>query len=89
MQTLVIGEECSKPKPDPEPYLQALTFLNLAPTDTIIIEDSCAGITAGVAAGVLVVGLSTSQAPEKLLAAGADFVVADFAELLQVIKAQG
>ncbi|MEW5300202.1 MAG: hypothetical protein WDW38_003041 [Sanguina aurantia] len=88
-ETLVIGEECSKPKPDPEPYLQALSFLSLAPIDTIIIEDSCAGITAGVAAGVLVVGLSTSQAPEKLLAAGADFVVADFAELLQVIKAQG
>ena len=49
---LYIGaEDVSRGKPAPDGYLLALERLGLAPADAIVIEDSTAGISAGLAAG--------------------------------------
>ena len=54
---LVCGDEVSRGKPHPEPYLRAAELVGLAPGDTLAIEDSPAGATSAEAAGcrVLVV----------------------------------
>ncbi|GJM91523.1 hypothetical protein PR202_ga07900 [Eleusine coracana subsp. coracana] len=75
---LVIGSECDRAKPFPDPYLKALQLVGAAPEHTFIFEDSASGIRAGVAAGMPVVGLTTGN-PEKVLNdAGASLLIKDF-----------
>ena len=75
---LVIGSECERAKPSPDPYLKALDLIGASPDHTFIFEDSASGIRAGVAAGVAVVGLTTGN-PEKVLRdAGASLLIGDF-----------
>jgi phosphoglycolate phosphatase-like HAD superfamily hydrolase len=45
-----------------------------------------AGVTAGKAANIPTVGILTSQAPERLLAAGATITVKDYHELLAHVQ---
>uniref|UniRef100_A0ACD5TM70 Uncharacterized protein n=1 Tax=Avena sativa TaxID=4498 RepID=A0ACD5TM70_AVESA len=75
---LVIGSECERAKPSPDPYLKALELIGASPDHTFIFEDSASGVRAGVAAGVVVVGLTTGN-PEKVLRdAGASLLIEDF-----------
>ena len=46
-ETLVIGDECERAKPDPCPYLTACGALSVEPGDCIVFEDSPSGATAG------------------------------------------
>ena len=48
------GDDFKESKPNPEIYQVAMKELDAAPTETLIIEDSTKGITAGVAAGATV-----------------------------------
>ena len=54
---VVCGDEVSRGKPHPEPYLRAAELLGCAPGETLAIEDSRTGATSADAAGcrVLVV----------------------------------
>lgn len=49
------GTDCGHTKPDPFIYIQAMKDNNISPEDTIVIEDSTAGIKAGVASGAYVI----------------------------------
>ena len=40
---MVLGEECARPKPHPDPYQVALEALGLSPHEAIVIEDSPSG----------------------------------------------
>lgn len=52
---LIIGnDEVTKPKPDPEMYILAMSRLNVTPQETLIIEDSPHGIEAAEASGAVV-----------------------------------
>jgi HAD superfamily hydrolase (TIGR01509 family) len=42
-EAVVLGEECARAKPHPDPYQQALQLLGLQPHEAIVIEDSPAG----------------------------------------------
>jgi HAD superfamily hydrolase (TIGR01509 family) len=57
----VCGDEVPARKPDPAPYLQAMTALAVAPTECMVIEDSQAGVAAGLAAGAAVLGVPAMQ----------------------------
>ncbi|KAK9825420.1 hypothetical protein WJX81_004182 [Elliptochloris bilobata] len=50
-EVVVLGEDCARPKPHPDPYQKALEVLGLQPHEAIVIEDSPSGAAAGVAAG--------------------------------------
>lgn len=77
--TLVIGDECEKPKPDPCPYLTACENLGLEhASQCIVFEDSPSGARAGVAAGAFVVGILSGQEESTLLEAGCSLVITDF-----------
>ncbi|MQL88206.1 hypothetical protein Taro_020762 [Colocasia esculenta] len=75
---LIIGGECERAKPFPDPYLKALKVLGASADHTFIFEDSASGIKAGVAAGMPVVGITTRNPEEVLLKAGATFLIKNF-----------
>lgn len=51
-EAVVTGDEVSRGKPDPEPYLVAARLLGVAPAECIAIEDSPTGVRSAVSAGV-------------------------------------
>lgn len=55
------GHQVSHPKPNPEIYLRAAELLRVAPAACIVFEDSYSGVEAGRAAGMRVIGLSTTH----------------------------
>ena len=57
----VCGDEVPARKPDPAPYLQAMAALGVDPGRTVVVEDSHAGVTAGLAAGAAVLGVPSLQ----------------------------
>ncbi|KAJ3681761.1 hypothetical protein LUZ60_014334 [Juncus effusus] len=75
---LVIGSECEKAKPFPDPYLKGLKLLEASPNHTFVFEDSASGIKAGVAAHMVVVGLATRNPENVLKEAGAGLLIQDF-----------
>lgn len=60
-QVIVNGHQVANPKPHPEIYLRAADELGVNPADCIVFEDSYTGVEAGLAAGMRVVGLSTTH----------------------------
>lgn len=54
---IIAGDDVSRGKPDPEPYLTAAAALDLAPGKCLALEDSVPGITSAVAAGTLAIGI--------------------------------
>ena len=83
---VVIGADVvERGKPDPQPYLLAAEALGVAPTRCLVLEDSTAGVRAGVAAGCTVVGVRTGDDHATLVAAGAAATVADLAAVSVVV----
>jgi HAD superfamily hydrolase (TIGR01509 family) len=78
LPTLVIGEECERPKPDPMPYQEAMRKLGVTPSTCVAFEDSRSGIRAARAAGAHVFGVMTGLTRPQLLEAGAHDTIADF-----------
>ena len=58
----VTAEDVSASKPDPEGFLRAAEVLGVAPEDCVVFEDSGAGIQAGLAAGMRVIGVGKHAA---------------------------
>ena len=54
------GEDYEEGKPSPSGYLKAAEMLGVAPRDCVVVEDSCAGVKSGVAAGMNVIALDRS-----------------------------
>ena len=66
-------------KPAPDIFLYAAAQLGAPPDRCLVLEDSPRGINAARRAGMTVIGLATTH--EKPVLAGADRVVASFAEI--------
>lgn len=64
--TVVTADRITEGKPHPMCYLLAASDLKVKPEECVVFEDSFAGIEAGNAAGMRVIGLSTTNAPETL-----------------------
>lgn len=75
---VVIADEVGEHKPHPLPYLTGLKKLNGDPKRTIAFEDSRAGVTSAHAAGVAVVGLTTSASSDILKSVGATVTAPDY-----------
>ncbi|MFB7495312.1 HAD-IA family hydrolase [Streptomyces sp. NPDC056161] len=68
----ITAESVGASKPDPEGFLKGAAELGVAPADCLVFEDSGAGIAAGRAAGMRVVGVGP-----RAEAHGPDVVVND------------
>lgn len=64
--TIVTADRITRGKPDPMGYLLAAGELGSQPGECIVFEDSFSGIQAGTAAGMRVIGLSTTNPPETI-----------------------
>ncbi len=73
-RVIVDGHQVTNPKPHPDIYLRAAQLLGVAPSECVVFEDSSAGVAAGLAAGMPVIGIRTTH-PEL---PGTAFTVADF-----------
>jgi sugar-phosphatase len=74
-RVLVTADMVARGKPDPEGYLRAASLLGAAPADCVVVEDAPAGVAAGRAAGMRVIGVLTSHGRGAL--EGADAYVED------------
>ncbi|WNS44300.1 beta-phosphoglucomutase [Paenibacillus sp. MMS20-IR301] len=73
---VIDGNKVSRAKPDPEVFLAAGAALGLQPQDCIVFEDAEAGVAAGKAAGMPVVGIGKPEILQE-----ADLVIAGLHEL--------
>lgn len=73
---VIDGNKVARAKPDPEVFQSACRELGLQPQDCVVFEDAEAGVAAGKAAGMQVVGIGK---PEVLKAA--DLVISGLHEL--------
>jgi HAD superfamily hydrolase (TIGR01509 family) len=72
-------------KPAPDIYLLAAKTLNANPATTLVIEDSVTGVTAGIAAGMTVLGYADLTPADALEAAGAT-VITDMTAVLPYLQ---
>jgi HAD superfamily hydrolase (TIGR01509 family) len=61
LRLVITADDCSPGKPSPRGYLLAAERLGVAPAECLVVEDSAAGIAAGVAAGARVVAVSAAN----------------------------
>lgn len=54
---VIAGDDSTRPKPFPDPYLQACEALGVTPAEVVAIEDSPNGLRSAVASGAAVIGV--------------------------------
>ncbi|MFI5885658.1 HAD family hydrolase [Streptomyces sp. NPDC051554] len=85
-KTLVVAEDVTRGKPDPEPYLLAARQLGVDPARCVVFEDAPAGLQAGRAAGMITVALATTHEAHEL---DADLVVSDLSAVSALVSDGG
>ncbi len=65
-ESALASEHVNKHKPDPEVYLKSAENLGVSPENCLVFEDSFSGATAGLRAGMKVVGVLSSHSMEEL-----------------------
>lgn len=78
-EVVITADQVTRSKPDPQCYLLAASELGISPEDSFVFEDSLAGIDAGKAARMTVIGLATTY-PKTVIENKADLVIPDFCE---------
>ena len=80
---VVSSEDVADGKPAPDVFLRTAELLDVAPAGCCVIEDSEAGVEAGIAAGMTVIGITNSLPAEKL--ARATNVVTTYDEIERLL----
>lgn len=77
----VLGaEDYGRGKPAPDGFLRAASLLEVDASECVVVEDSTAGVQAGRAAGMRVIGVDRNKhAPQNF--AGCEWLVHDLSEL--------
>lgn len=75
----ITADDVKAGKPAPDAYLLAAERLQVKPADCVVVEDAPAGIRAGKAAGMKVIGVASSHSTEEL--SQADFVIRQLADI--------
>jgi len=76
---MIIGNECNKPKPYPDPYLTAIDKLHISNNKSIIFEDSKTGLLSALGTyPKCIVGIINGNNSESLLESGANIIIKDF-----------
>ena len=92
---IIIGQECTRPKPYPDPYKYAIDKFKGKENKTIVFEDSKTGLLS--ANGVnpfCVVGLETNYSKEEIMNYGANISIENFltittTRLFEIISESG
>ena len=78
---ILTSEDFERSKPDPDCYLKAANRLDSSVEQSVVFEDSFNGLKAGIAAGMYVVGLATTNS-DKAIRPYCNRVIGDYRELL-------
>jgi sugar-phosphatase len=78
-RTLISGDMVTQGKPAPEGYLLGAKRLEQSPDGCVVVEDAPAGIQAGLAAGMRVIGVATTYPRARLT--GCTGIVTDLSEV--------
>ncbi|RUM87232.1 MAG: hypothetical protein DSZ24_06710 [Thermodesulfatator sp.] len=81
---VVTGDQVSRRKPHPDPYLTGLSGLKVSPEEALAVENAPAGVRSAKAAGLLCLALTTTLPPEHL--AEADLVLENHRRLAEILK---
>jgi len=65
-RVVVCADDVQRGKPDPEPYLTAARWIGYGTERCLVIEDAPAGVASARAAGMQVVGITTTATAEEL-----------------------
>ncbi len=76
---VVSAQDVANGKPAPDVFLRAAELLKAKPVECCVIEDSAAGVEAGIAAGMTVIAITNSLPKEKL--GRAQYVVSTYKEM--------
>jgi len=79
MESFMASEDVTTHKPDPEVYLKSAENLSTYPEKCIVFEDSFSGASAGINAGMQVVGVLSSHTKEEL--PPCQFYINDYSEI--------
>jgi sugar-phosphatase len=80
-QTMVAGDSVKRSKPDPEGYLLGAKLLGRNADECVVFEDAPAGIAAGIAAGIRVIGVATTYDRDHLTGLGCAAIVTDLRDV--------
>jgi len=81
---IVTGDQVSRRKPHPDPYLMGLSGLGASVEEALAVENAPAGVRSAKSAGLLCIAITTTLAPHHLKEA--DLVVEDHRNLKRVLK---
>ena len=81
-KAVITASEVARPKPHPMPYLTGLDMLGGDVTRSVAFEDSNAGVTSAVAAGLPVVGIAPPIDDNDLRGHGASLLIQDYRDPL-------
>lgn len=73
------GTNITRSKPDPEVFLKAADYLELLPSECLVVEDAAAGVEAAVAGGFACAGVGAASAYEKVT-----YSMEKFSDLLKI-----
>lgn len=77
----VLGaEDYGRGKPAPDGYLKAASLLEVDASECVVVEDSTAGVQAGRAAGMRVIGVDRNRRAQQDFA-GCEWLIHDLSEL--------
>jgi HAD superfamily hydrolase (TIGR01509 family) len=89
MESIMASENVSQHKPHPEVYLKSAQNLGVSPQNCLVFEDSFSGVSAGLNAGMRVVGVLSSHTIEELPPCSAyinDYSGIDIETVFNIIK---
>lgn len=72
-------------KPAPDVFLHAAASMGVKPRDCLVVEDSASGVSAGVSAGMQVVGYAADSDERTIRAAGATAIVYSHKQLIELL----
>jgi HAD superfamily hydrolase (TIGR01509 family) len=83
-QSVVHSGDVRSAKPAPEIFELAIAKLGLTAAESLVVEDAVAGIQAAKRAGAVACGIVSTSSAEELERAGADLIINQLEDLLQI-----
>lgn len=81
VDVVIIGNECTRSKPAPDPYVTAAKAVGIPCEQCIAFEDSGTGLESAIAAKIPhIVGISTHMTQEQLQDKGATYTMSSFVD---------
>jgi beta-phosphoglucomutase-like phosphatase (HAD superfamily) len=84
---VVSVQDVPRGKPAPDVFLRAAELLQSTPSECCVIEDSEAGVEAGLVAGMTVIAITNSLPKNRL--ARANHIVSTYKEIDSLLLGQG